>query len=217
MKIRGIQLVVSGLLCLAVMQAVAIASPAFTYQMWTFDDNDNPAAPEVDENDFGIASAFVTASGDDTFGSHGWANYVQGHYGVWYGDMVVAELTIPNQPEPNWYKEIWIEILGRGYLPGEEYTGTGYGLGEGYEVLAPLGGVTEDLGFTATPEPDGWIKIVFGLRIYPNPDFEIIRFTLLDTGAAIDHIIVNTACIPEPMTLVILGLGGLFSIRLRRL
>lgn len=216
MKKKGIRWVILGLLCLVVAQMSSTAMASLTYQQWTFDDDDNPAPPEIYVNEYGVPSALINASGDVTFGSHGWGSSIQGHNGVWYGDTIVADLTIPNRPEPNWYKEVWVEILGRGSLLGEGYTGTGYSLGEGYEVIAPVNSLVEDLGFTATYEPDGWLKIIFGLRIYPNPDLEIIRFTLEDTGAAIDHIIVNTECVPEPMTLVLLGFGGLLCGRIRQ-
>jgi hypothetical protein len=224
MKNEGIkQGMFLSLLCLAAIQMSTMASPALTYQKWTFDNSGNPASPEIDNNDYGLASAAITATGN-TWGN-GWLTSVMGRNGVWVGDTIVVDLTIPNNPVPNWYKEVWIEVGCRGHLYNEPYTGTGFSLGEGYEVLAPLGSVIEDLGYSVEktyvyfggqPYEDGWFKLVFGLRIYPNPDSETVRFTLLDSGADVDYIIVNTECVPEPMTIVLLGLGGLFCTKMKR-
>jgi hypothetical protein len=211
-------------LCLIVISGVAFGSPAWrtdpagqaptTYQMWTFDDADNPAAPEVDLNTYGDATANITVSGYTQGYAPGWYGYFMGRRGVWVGNMTTVILEIPNNPVANEYKEIWVEVGCRGHLlpeppVGEPSPDEGFKLGEGYFVLAPQGGKVEDLGFIFTPTGDGWRKLVFGLRIYPNPISETISFTLLNSGADIDYITVDTICIPEPATLALLALGGL--------
>jgi hypothetical protein len=134
-----------------------------------------------------------------------------GRHGVWVGNMTTVILEIPNNPVTNTYKEIWVEVGCRGHFPPESDTppAEGFSLNEGYSVLAPQGGRVEDLGFTFTTFQSGWRKLVFGLRIYPNPISETISFTLLNSGADINYITVDTICIPEPATLALLALGGL--------
>jgi hypothetical protein len=205
------------ILCLMVVSGIALGSPDWrgdpftTYQKWTFDDADNPAAPEVDLNSYGEARADIVVDGYTMGNAPGWYGYYMGRGGVWVGHVTTITLTIPNNPVANNYKEIWVEVGCRGHFPPDVPVAPseGLSLGEGYSVLTPLGSRVEDLGFAFTPTGDGWRTLVFGLRIYPNPESETIGFTLLNSGANVDYITVDTICIPEPATLAILGLGAL--------
>jgi hypothetical protein len=193
-----------------------LGSPPTTYQEWTFDDADNPAAPEVDLNTYGDAIADITVTGYTMGNAPGWYASYMGRNGVWVGNVATVTMTIPNKPDLNLYKEIWVEVGCRGHFPPDVVEGApieGFSLGEGYSVLTPQGSRVEDLGFSFTPTDDGWRKLVFGFRIYPNPALETISFTLLNSGADIDYIIVDTICTPEPATLALLVLGGLLCRR----
>jgi hypothetical protein len=195
-----------------------LGSPPTTYQEWTFDDADNPAAPEVSDNSYGTAIAVIDPIGYTEGNAPGWYASYMGRNGVWVGNMTTITLTIPNKPDLNLYKEIWVEVGCRGHLPPQVpddviTPAQGFSLGEGYSVLTPQGSDVEDLGFSFTTFQSGWRKLVFGLRIYPNPALETISFTLLNSGADIDYIIVDTICIPEPATLALLVLGGLLCRR----
>lgn len=163
--------------------------------MWTFDTPLNPASPEIDNNAFGPAIATVTATGIVHTDPPGWYDEYLGRSGVWHADRTEAVLEIPNQPIPNLYKEIWVEVGCRGDLIG-------------YSVLNPQVGVI-DLGYTLVSAGEGWEILTFGFRIEPNPPFEAIWFALQDSGADIDYIIVDTICTPEPITLMILAAGYL--------
>jgi hypothetical protein len=214
-------------LCLVVISNAAFGSPTWrtdpfgqaptTYQEWTFDDADNAAAPEISYNPYGVASAQILVEGYTMGNAPGWYGSYLGRSGVWVGNKTTITLTLPNRPETSPYKEIWIEVGCRGHLPPEvDETVTppseGFSLGEGYSVLMPTAAKYEDLGFTFTNTTDGWRTLVFGIRIYPNPTSEIISFTLLNSGANIDYITVDTIC-PEPATLALLTLGGLLCRR----
>jgi hypothetical protein len=209
------------LVCVAAISSSAFGTIATTSQTWTFSTESSLTADQPDGNIYGNATATVSATGN-THGELGWYAGYLGHYGYWAGDEVVVDLTIPNSPIANPYKDVWVTIIGKGHLDGAlnpdgtpKYTGTGELLGTGYEVLSAATHV-DDLGYTATSNGDGWLTIVFGVRIYPNPSSEKIRFTLWDSGAAVDTIIVNTACIPEPATMLLLGLGGIVSLIARK-
>lgn len=86
-----------------------------TYQQWTFDDDDNPAEPEVRNNDYGTASAAITIG---SFGS-GWLDQLPGFgslSGYWDlfeplgADDAKIVLDIDNNPQITPSKEIWIQV-----------------------------------------------------------------------------------------------------------
>lgn len=168
-----------------------------TFQHWTFDTNDSVAViPEVYTNAHGTPTADITATGD-IHDPAGWYDEYLGEFGVWHADTTTATLYIPNNPVTNDYKEIWVEVGFRGILTD-------------YSILDPTAGITF-LGQNI--EGIGWKTLTIGWRIEPNPDEETIYLEFHDSGADIDYIIVDTICIPEPMTLSLLGLGGLFVMR----
>jgi len=183
-----------------------------TYQMWTFDDADNPAFPEIDQNPYGQALAIITVNAGSSSAA-GWDSS-----GIWYGHSAEVLLTIPNNPLANDYKEIWVEVGCRGHFPPdvENPPNSGLGLGTGYFVLNPTGNDVSviDLGFTFVEDKinAGRRILTFGVRISPNPNYETIYFMLLNSGADVDYISLDTICLPEPATLAILGLGAIVSI-----
>lgn len=176
-----------------------------TLQVWTFDDNDDPAAPEQDLNPFGTASADITV-GD--FGS-GWQwdmvpGEQRGYWDLGVGGTIV--LDIPNSEEEGPFKEIWIQIT---YIDGPvlvpEVTVPG-----GTQVGGESGLVIEDYF-----GPGAWLLDRWTFRIEPNPTHEQIVITAGSMGATIDQIVVDTWCVPEPASVVLLALGGL-AILVRR-
>jgi hypothetical protein len=68
--------------------------------------------------------------------------------------------------------------------------------------------------------PDGWIHEVFKITYDFNPDFEWFEGGFWDDMAQtvlIDQIVIETLCyVPEPATMVLLGLGSLLMIRRKR-
>jgi len=171
-----------------------VLGPGQTYQEWTFDDNDNPAIPEIDMNPFGTATAAIS-----------------GASGVWQAEQVIqVSLEIPNQKIRNPYKEILIEIGFLGDL-------------EAFSVFpTPFGGTVEliEQRIKGGRTPEDWKKLTATYIIEPNPDSESICYSFagnVDVGMpAVDYVRVNTVCVPEPLTVSLLGLGGLFVLRKRR-
>ena len=183
--------------------------PGSTYQEWDFLTNSDPAAPEVDLNTYGTASADISLG---PLASGYWATYppiVGGRIGVW--DIATGDitLTIPNTDltGPATWKEIWVqvtyyqdittipvvEVVGGSFLGGQTITS---------EVIPAWGSyvVTQSM----------W-------RIEPNPTIEEIIISGDPVfGSMIDQIVVDTICIPEPATLSLLALGGLAVLVRRR-
>ena len=112
-------------------------------------------------------------------------------------DFIHVSLEIPNYEHPNDYKEIWVDV--------------GNLVVNGITVSATDGGSTT---FTYVVLP-GQGDADFGIRITPNPYVEKIDFYVMAAGGSpdpptsLDYIDVDTICIPEPATMMLLGLGAM--------
>jgi hypothetical protein len=122
-----------------------------------------------------------------------WLNEWGGRQGVWplSGEIYV---TIPNNPEPLPYKDIWIQLTwaqqAPSVFPAVSETR--------FSVPATL--------IAETPLPNGWFHSTYEIQLFPNPDWEKI----LITGAInVDELVIDTQCVPEPGSVVLLVLGGL--------
>ncbi|HLB75284.1 MAG TPA: PEP-CTERM sorting domain-containing protein [Sedimentisphaerales bacterium] len=200
----------TSLLILAVAVMIA-AGPAAaipfgeTAQKWNFDNNSNPAIPEIDLNPYGTATGAIDGSASGP--PPEWAADLLGRDGVWQAEgMLTITLDIPNQMIANPYKEIRLEI---GFI-GD--------LADFSVFPIPLGGSVELVGqhVVVVDPATGWKKLTAKYIIEPNPDREIVNYSFAGAHAAIDYVIVKTICVPEPMTVSLLGLGGLILARRRR-
>ena len=198
---------------LAMASSSVFGGIASTYQSWTFDDADNPAAPEAVNNPYGNPVATITITDGSCGAAADWYADFMGRTGVWASEITTATLVIPNSPftGPNTYKDIWVEMGYRTILL------------EDTVVVANMPGlVVETLEQTITPTtmygyPDGWYLLSVHWRIYPNPLEETIILKVQDSGADIDYITVRTECVvPEPASLCLLGLGALVSVIARK-
>ena len=173
-----------------------------TYQEWTFDDDDNPAEPELDFNPYAVPIAFIEAAGGAA--PPEWLLEFAGQTGVWQAEPLI-ELTVevPNQRVENPYKVIFLEI---GFL-GEL---------DGFAVYTdPFGGAVSLASHEIAVDPaSGWSVLTDGYFIEPNPNKEWICYSFSGT-AAVDYVKVYTKCVPEPVTISLLGLGGLMLRRKR--
>ena len=158
--------------------------PGTTYEECTFDDDDNPAAPEIVNNPYGTASATIVVH---EYGA-GWGASRHGRDNVW-ADLESITIDIDNRWLPVDYKEIWIQITY--YMPpNSEPT-----------VDVPdavcLGGETLEL---ETFVLGRWYlqQSVWGIE--PSPDHEVIEITASSTAMTIDQIVIDTKTEPPPPT-----------------
>ena len=162
-----------------------------------------PYAPEVDANPIAPASAIYEPGI-----SQEWLQLWGGMEGV-IPLSGALYLDIPNYDWPNPEKIIFIQIM------WTNQTSAGRpDVSEVFTQQDPIEAVLGDeyiYGPTGeSPAPgiqENWYVSEFWIHLDPNPDFETI---CIEGSIAVDSIIVDTIClVPEPATLVLLGLGGL--------
>jgi len=189
-------------------------APYSTYQHWEFTNPDN-ALPEEFHNPFGEPYA-VPAEGEWQWSDEwpcppgiedipgagvcsGWHCSDQGG-----GKFVIR---IPNQPEPNLYKRIFLQITSSKAPSGISVTGQG-GAGGYTSGTFSTGRPHYQEGPPPPPFPgSSWYTYNYGLTVQPNPEYEEITIEV-PYCTVIDQIVVDTECIPEPATMALLVLGG---------
>ena len=126
---------------------------------------------------------------------------LDGRIGVWPLSGTI-EVEIPNYPEPNDEKIIWIQLTWMPQAPGNVPTvwETTYGVDAMEAGSMPLDGL--------------WVHSVYEIILPENPPFEIVR---IDGGINVDQLVIDTICIPEPATIGLLALGGLAALRRKRI
>ena len=179
-----------------------------THQIWEFTTSGNPVLPDVDNNPYGDPTATITVGllGEGWLETLGFGSQT----GLWDlgdgGGQIV--LDIPNRPEPLPYKEIRIQVtyfMDISQPPTIDVPGAAY-------VGGQTGVLIEDTGMGS-----GWYLDLSIWRIEPNPSSEkIYLYSSATWGTVIDQIVVDTICAPEPATICLLTIGGLFARGKRR-
>jgi len=177
---------------------------AATFQRWNFDTLTNPTLPEIYNNIYGTPTAELSTTQNPP-AYFGWLDVVDGRQGVWTGEPLQITLTIPNQPIPNTYKEIHLEMEFQSILEWVKVT------------PSPVdGSIVEEISRDISPVDSQWKKLTIDWRIEPNPNEETICINISGTGGMVDYIKVKTCCIPEPATVTLLGLGALVLLKRKR-
>ena len=125
-----------------------------------------------------------------------------------------VELTVPNEPLlPE--KLVWLQITY--FLAGAP--GAAYAtdlVPSGSEIVTVVPG--SEVAYGVPGETD-WFYYEKMWSIQPQPAGEVITATIdLPAGAvlAMDEVVVDTVCIPEPVTLSLLGVGAFLPLLRRR-
>ncbi|MBN1911294.1 MAG: PEP-CTERM sorting domain-containing protein [Pirellulales bacterium] len=139
---------------------------------------------------------------DNLFGRSGvisWENFENGF-----------SIDIPNSPDPNIEKRIWVQVTYYGQGPTIwEAMGLDAGAGSWGPGLPDL--------IDSIDHGDGWITEAREMVIRPNPTGEFVGIRWTGAGV-VDQILVETICVPEPatLTLVLGALAVLLVVRRRR-
>lgn len=195
---------VKRLAVLFMVAGLGMASPAFavlqppwrgeersTFQEWDFAADSVTPSPNLDtlSNPYGDPLLRVTAAGD-------WINTIDGHEGVWplSGEI---DVYLPNYQELQPMKEIWIQLTWKAtdvdaFLPNEPLIG-----------VAPFESMQVSREDSAGQ--DGWVSSLFMIDIWPNPSEEWIS---VKGDIMVDDLVIETYCVPEPVTILLLGVGG---------
>jgi hypothetical protein len=112
-------------------------------------------------------------------------------------NQIDVHLKMNNFPNPNAFKEVWVDVVGSG-------------------TVEPTGAIATDgpalsFSYTLLDGPGPGTGADFGWRIQPNPFFEEIEFSVVPTAgtlATLDNIHVDTICIPAPGALLLASLGA---------
>jgi len=172
---------------------------ATTHQDWSFATSANPAYPDYgnrsifwnpNETEYNRVQAMITGEPTAT-----WEHFdvYNGRYGVWFADSLDMRFHILNTDD-NAYKDVVLRAVFQGNLEVPTVTAAARSI----EVLADN---VYDL-------EDGWQRLEQVWRIRPNPSEEWVCLGLEGTGGAIDYVRIDTICVPEPATILLLGLGG---------
>ncbi|MHC4623184.1 MAG: PEP-CTERM sorting domain-containing protein [Planctomycetota bacterium] len=176
-----------------------------TFQEWDFSTGDlNPAPnPQTLDNDYGDPLLRVDPSG-------AWIDLIpeDERQGVRPLEGQI-DAYIPNYDwqGPDSKKEMWIQLTWKAtavdpFLPDE-----------------PLIGVTAipfeymHMARVDLPEQNGWVHSVFVVNLWPNPNEEWIT---IGGDIEVDYLAIDTRCVPEPATVLLLGVGGAMLILVRQ-
>jgi hypothetical protein len=181
--------------------------PNTTLQTWTFSTQTvpgpgNPIFPDVWENPYGMPE--VTLVGDFIDNTI-WLPEDNGHQGVWIVDQsirsnMIARIENDKTQRPD--KNIWVQIT---------YSSQGGAAPMLYVIPNGVTSAYQPLALVGTPNAlgDGYFTAAYSLTIHPNPAWEQIYIRPRDCQVFVDCITIETQCIPEPMTMGLLGLGSL--------
>lgn len=175
-------------------------NPYFTHQTWEFGTGASPMNADIDLNPFGEPRLGVHGA------NVGWSAYALGREGVWTMEEGWAQVEgiIPNEKNEDLSKEVWIQATLHTNIRGQVPIDILFEFPDGAYTVTEIESSTNPAG-------DGWLYHTSLFDLTPQPDWEVVGLNFsIPSGAyvAIDELVVDTRCIPEPATLLLLGLGA---------
>lgn len=178
-------------------------APDSTFAQWEFLTPEEYPAPDLSDNPFGGARLMV-------YPTHPWQDAWGGREGVWALSGLI-DLEIDNNPELNIFKYLQIQLTWAGQYDSGAAVPTldidaQLVTGAGADVIQLLSEETIDLEPTGVQGADPyWHHTTYLYAIYPNPAIEFIDIA---GSIWVDELVVDTICLPEPVTLALLGFGA---------
>ncbi len=183
----------------------------YTYQRWDFDttvtrygQSWGPFYAETDQNPFGSP----VASTLNTYGTNaGWYDNRNGQDVMRSGanSYIHVILDIPNLSNPDYKKILQLEFAYQGASVDPIVS-----------WMSPLGAVL--VSTVKGKDSLNWDEMTYTWHITPQPASESILLYFYGgaNGVDLNYIEVATVCVPEPATLVLLGLGSVMSLVSRK-
>jgi len=181
-----------------------------TLQKWFFNDSNSTPLADVDENPFG--TPLLDVKSDLHLQSH------DGAEGVWSLGSEI-DIILPNSPEPNPYKEIWLTLIWKAEDSTLLPTGGPFETDPFLPDMPNIGVAFEGMIYQDQwieeefIDAEGWLHTTYIIGLWPNPIKEYIS---IKGNILVDELCIETICIPEPATIAVLSMGGLLALRKRK-
>ena len=163
-----------------------------TMALWEFSTDDPTPIPDIEHNPYGTADIEVFPAA-----GHAWQELYKGRSGMWPLSGRI-EIGIDNDPNPRERKEIRVQLVWRSKGGTPSVTELDHGA------------TAELIGDTIINEEYNWHHSTFQMFLFPNPDYETIQ---ISGAIRVDELVIDTICIPEPASLLLLALPTLAYFR----
>ena len=163
-----------------------------TMALWEFSTDDPTAVPDLEHNPYGTADIEVFPAA-----GHAWEELYRERSGIWPLSGRI-EVGIDNDPTPREQKEIWVQVT---------WTTKG-----GSPIVTDMdsGTYAQQIDDIIIDDIYNWHHSTYQMFLSPNPDYETIEIA----GAIrVDELVIDTICIPEPASLLLLALPTLAYLR----
>ncbi len=214
---------------------MAMAAPlTYTSQQWSFDTrNDDNMVYTLDGQGSIVNADYVEVADSYTnsfvgplgfeptmtvtnVNSYTYKDTFDGHDGVWLvarDQDIQMNFAIPNNLNntgTDTWKEITIEVVYKYEMMPEVYPDDDpyFSFNYDYDVHYNDSSI-EELG-------NNWYKATYSIIVTPNPIWENIKIAPESCTTYIDSISIETVCLPEPATVMLVSAGSLLMMRRRR-